>query len=457
MLTNSQTRDIEALIHPYTNIHHHNKTGPQVMEQGSGVYIKDDTGKKYIEGMSGLWCSGLGFSDTELAEAAAEQFAKLPYYHLFAGKSFEPAVALAEKLKEISPIPAGKIFYASSGSEANDTQVKLLWYYNNAIGKPEKKKIISRIKGYHGVTIVSGSLTGLPNNHRDFDMPVDRILHTSNPHYWREHHDGESEAEFVTRMAAELEGLIHSEGPDTIAAMIAEPVMGAGGAIMPPAGYFPAIEAVLKRYDIRLIGDEVITGFGRTGNWFGAQTFDMHPQSISMAKQLTSGYFPLSAVMVDSDMADVLDQQSDKIGIFGHGFTYGGHPIGCAVGLRTIEIYQERNILGNVQNLAPYITERMKKLEDHPLVGNARCVGMIGGIEMAPDNTGKTHFEPIGKLGPQMVHELLQRGVILRAIGDIMAFCPPMIITKDELNEMFNAIEESLDATELWARKEGFL
>lgn len=456
-LTNMQVRDVETIVHPYTNLHAHRSVGPHVMERGEGIYVFDDQGKRFIEGLSGLWCAGLGYNDAELIEAAVEQLHKLPYYHLFGGKSFEPAVELAEKIKEVLPVPMARVFYASSGSEANDTQVRLAWYFNNAHGRPEKKKIISRVKGYHGVTIVSASLTGLPNNHREFDLPIDRILHTSTPHYWRGAEPGETETEFSARLAAELEELILKEGPDTVAAFIAEPIMGAGGVLVPPAGYFEAIQPILTKYDIRFIDDEVICGFGRTGEWFGAQTFGMKPQSVSLAKQLTGAYVPLSAVAIDQDMADALDAQSEKIGVFGHGHTYGGHPLGCAVGVKALEIYQRRNIVGRVKQLEPVFQGELQRLAEHPLVGEARGKGLVGALELAPDKSGRTAFDPPMKVGAKAAAELLDRGVITRPIGDSLAFCPPMIIEEDEIKAMFEPVEAALDATAHWAKAEGLL
>jgi 4-aminobutyrate--pyruvate transaminase len=454
-LSNAQARDVEALAHPYTNLAMHRKTGPHVIAKGRGVYVTDENGREFIEGMAGLWCCGLGFGDAELVAAAKEQMDRLPYYHLFGGRSFEPAIELAEKIKELAPVQLSKVFYCSSGSEANDTQIKLVWYMNNALGRPEKKKIISRKKGYHGVTIVSASLTGLPYNHREFDLPVDRILHTETPHFWREGKEGETEAEFSTRMAAELDALIEREGPETVAAFIAEPVMGAGGVIVPPESYFPAITAVCEKHDVRIIDDEVICGFGRTGRWFGAETLGMTPNSISMAKQLTAGYAPLSAVGVDQAMADALEVQSEKIGVFGHGFTYGGHPLGCAVGVKALEIYQKRNILAHVQDVAPYFAQKIQSFADHPLVGEARSLGLMGALELAPSHGSPTPFAQMGKVGPRAMKELLDRGVIVRAIGDSVAFCPPMIITRDEIDELFDPVGAALDATHNWARAEG--
>jgi 4-aminobutyrate--pyruvate transaminase len=398
VLTNTQTRDVSALLHPYTNAVQLRRDGAHVIASGKGVRVTDEQGRSFIEGMAGLWCCGLGFGDEELVAAAKAQLDRLPYYHLFGGRSHEPAIELAERIKDLAPGMA-RVIYQSSGSEANETQVKLAWYYNNALGRPEKKKIISRIKGYHGVTIVSGSLTGLPLNHGDFDLPVDRILHTSNPHHWRCAMPGESEVEFVARLKADLVAMIEREGAHTIAAFIAEPVMGAGGVIVPPAGYFEAIRPVLRDHDILMIADEVICGFGRTGNWFGSDTLNMQPNSMSMAKQLTAGYVPLSAVAIDQNMAEVIEANTGKIGNFGHGFTYGGHPLGCAVGVAALDIYKSRRILDHVRTIAPIFQAKLRSYADHPIVGEARGLGLMGALELAPDSTGQAAVEGTG--GPR--------------------------------------------------------
>lgn len=454
-LTNFQTRDVEALLHPYTPIHKLKTMGAVVMERGEGIYVYDTQGRGYIEGMSGLWCAGLGFGDEEMIEAATAQMRALPFYHIFGAKSSEPAVELAEKLKEIAPVPISKVFFTSSGSEANDTQVKLAWYMNNALGRPNKKKIISRVKAYHGVTVMAASLTGLPGNHNGWDLPVDRVLHTDCPHYYRFGADGESEGDFVARTAKSLRDLIEREGPDTIAAMIAEPVMGAGGVIVPPKGYFEAIQAVLDEHDIILIADEVITGFGRTGNWWGSQTLNMKPKTISSAKQLTAAYAPLGAVMVPEDIYQSYVDHSATLGSFAHGFTYGGHPLSCALGVKAIEIYQKRDILSHVRTLMPLFEQRLKKLADHPLVGQTRFCGLVGGAELVADKKTKRSFDPKQGVGPEASRLIEQNGAILRAIGDTIAICPPMIITEAELNELFDRFEKGLDQAEAWVSKEG--
>ncbi|MBP7000522.1 aminotransferase [Amaricoccus sp.] len=454
-LSNSQMRDAEALLHPYANAVALRETGVQIIERGEGVRVYDQTGRSYIEGLSGLWCAGLGFGNAELIETARQQMEKLPYYHLFTGKSHEPAVELAEKIKALAP-GMTRVFYQSSGSEANETQVKMAWYYNNARGRPEKKKIVSRRKAYHGVTIVSASLTGLANNHRDFDLPVDRIRHTATPHFWREAEPGESEEAFVARLAAALDALVETEGPETVAAFIAEPVMGAGGVIVPPKGYFPAMAEVCRKHEMLMISDEVICGFARTGEWFGCQALGYQPTSMSMAKQLTGSYFPLSAVAIDRDMAETIEANSGRIGTFGHGFTYGGHPVGCAVGVKALEIYERIDAPARVRALAPRFAAHLDRLAQHPLVGEARHLGLIGALELSPDKSPRG-FAETGRVAARAAAELLQRGVITRAILDSLAFCPPMIITEDELDEMFAPMEAALDATLDWAKAEGCL
>ena len=453
-LTNAQTRDIESVLHGYTPLHKLRETGPLIVEEGSGVHITDNTGKTYIEALSGLWCAGLGFGNEELVEAATEQLRRLPYYHLFGGKGYEQATELAETLKEKAPMPAARVFFASSGSEANDTQIKLAWYYNNARGKPEKKKIISRQKAYHGVTMVAGSLTGLPYAHGDFDLPFSFVKHTDCPHHYRFAEDGESEEEFVARIAGNLQKMIEEEGPETIAAFIAEPIMGAGGVIVPPESYFPTIQPILEEADIFVIDDEVINGFGRTGNWWGAETVGMKPKTLSCAKQMTAAYAPLSAVIIPQDMADAFEEQSKKLGTFGHGYTYGGHPVSCAVALKAIEIYERMNIVDKVRQLAPVMKARLDRLSDHPLVGHTRSAGLVGAVELMADGPARKPFNPKDTVGAKCGSFLEQHGVVTRAIVDTVAICPPMVITEADLNDLFDRMEKALDDTEAWVARE---
>ncbi|CAN7175777.1 aspartate aminotransferase family protein [Bosea sp. LjRoot237] len=458
MLTNLAVRDIETLVHPYTNLATHREVGPLILERGKGVFVYDVSGKDYIEGMAGLWCTSLGYSNQELAEVAYEQLKKLPFTHLFSGRSHDPAIELAEKLKEIAPVPISKVFYGASGSDANDTQVKLVWYMNNALGRPKKKKIISRLKAYHGVTVASASLTGLPANHTDFDLPIPNVLHTSCPHHYRFAQPGESELDFSARLAAELDEMIQREGPDTVAAFIAEPVMGAGGAVTPPEGYFEAINAVLAKYDVLFIADEVITGFGRTGEMFGTTTYKMKADTLSCAKALTSAYFPLSAVLINEPVYEVLVDQSKKIGTFGHGNTYAGHPVGCAVAVKTLEIYQRDRIIEHVRKVEPKFLQRLTRLAEHPLIGEARGVGLIGGIEFVKDKASKAQFEAKKGVALKSTSFAQEEGLILRALGgDRVAFCPPLVITEAEIDEMFDRYERALARTLDWVKAEGLL
>jgi 4-aminobutyrate--pyruvate transaminase len=447
MTSNSlRDADIASVLHPYTNLAAHPAKGPLVMTRGQGIRVFDETGKDYIEGMSGLWCTSLGFSEPRLVEAARRQMEELPFYHLFNHKGHPAAIRLAEKLIELAPVPMSKIFFANSGSEANDTAIKLVWYVNNALGRPQKKKIISRAKAYHGVTLATASLTHLPNNQRDFDLPIAQVLKTDCPHHYRFGLDGESEEEFSTRLADNLERLILEEGPDTVAAFFAEPVMGAGGVIVPPATYFQKIQAVLKKYDVLLIADEIITGFGRTGNLFGCQTFGIEPDMISLAKALSSAYAPISALMVNERIYQILQEQSAKIGIFGHGYTYSAHPLGAAVSLETLAIYEERDIVGHVRQVGAHFQKRLRSYASHPLVGEARGVGLIGALELVANKKTKANFDPAQGVGARLVAEAEKQGLILRAMaGDAIAFSPPLIITEGEIDEMFGRFEKALE------------
>jgi len=455
MLTNLQTRDVETLVHPYTNLDTHRRVGPLVLERGKGVYLYDTEGKPYLEGMAGLWCTSLGYGNEELVETAREQMMKLPFTHLFGGKSHDPAIELAEKLKEMAPIPVSKVFFGASGSDANDTQIKLVWYYNNALGRPKKKKIIARLKGYHGVTIASASLTGLPNNHIDFDLPIQNILHTSCPHHYRFGMEGETEEEFATRLAHELEELILKEGPETVAAFIAEPVGGAGGVITPPKGYYEKIQPVLKKYDVLFIADEVITGFGRLGTMFGSSTMNMQPHTMSLAKAITSAYFPLSAVLIPDFMYEAMIDESKKIGVFGHGFTYSGHPVGTAIGVKTMEIYQRDNIVGHVQKLIPLFWKHLDALRDHPLVGEVRGKGLVAGLEIVADKASKRSFEAKQAIGAKLNMMAQEEGLIVRNMGDTVAVCPPLVISEGEIEELFAKLGKAFDRAEAYVRAEG--
>jgi 4-aminobutyrate---pyruvate transaminase len=449
-------RDVASILHPYTNLSVVEEQGPMIMARAEGIHMWDDQGNKYIEGLAGLWCTTLGYANEEIAQTAFDQIKQLSYSHMFLGKSHEPGILLAEKIKEIVPMEASKVFFGCSGSDANDTQVKLLWYYNNAIGRPEKKKIISRIKAYHGITLAATSLTGLAPVHAHFDAPLnERFLHTDPPYYYRFAEPGESEEDFSTRLASNLEKMILDEDPDTVAAFIAEPVMGAGGVLVPPAGYFEKVQAVLDRYDIMFIVDEVITGFGRTGNPFGSQTFNIKPDTMSLAKGLTSAYQPLSAVVIPEKMYAAIVEASDEVGNFAHGYTFSGHPVAAAVGLKVLEIYEREKIYDRAAALGPRFQQCLQTFADHPLVGDARGVGMIGACELVADKSTRAPFDPADKVGLYCLSRCQAHGLIIRAMGDIMAFCPPLIVSDDEVGEIFERFGRALDETHAWVVREG--
>ena len=437
-------KDIENLFHPATNLVVHEDSKPLILDKGEVIYVYDIQGNKYIEGLAGLWCNALGFGNESLVETAANQMQKFGYGSLFASKSHEPAIMLSEKLIEMSPYQEGKVFFGNSGSDANDTQFKLFTYLNNALGKPKKKKFLARKKGYHGITVASGSMTGIPANHKLFDLPLPNFFHTDTPHFYREQISNETEEAFVARLTSNLEELIIKEGSDSFMAMIAEPLIGAGGVLIPPKNYFPAIQAVLDKYDIPLIDDEVVCGFGRTGNCWGYETFSMRPSSITIAKALSSGYIPISAVIVPEDIFEPIKKASNDVGVFGHGYTYSGHPVACAVALRTLEIYEELNLFSHVEKIAPKFQERVNKLGAFEFVGEARGIGLIAALEIVKNKGTKENFDPYGKVGKQIAEICQKNGLIVRAIGDVIAICPPLIITEEQVDEMFGILEASL-------------
>jgi 4-aminobutyrate--pyruvate transaminase len=445
-----EAKDLKHVLHPSTNLAQHQTTGPRVMSRAEGVYIWDNQGNQYLEAMAGLWCTALGYGEEELARVAAEQMKRLSYNQLFGGKTNEASVLLAEKLKAMAPMDAGRVFFGLSGSDANDTQVKLMWYYNNALGRPEKKKIISRMRGYHGVTVASGSLTGLPPFHKHFDLPISGILHTDCPHYYRGQEGGESEAEFVDRIIGNLESLILNEGPETIAAFIAEPIMGAGGVVVPPAGYYQKVQALLKAHDILFIDDEVICGFGRTGRPFGAETFGIEPDTMSVAKAVSSAYLPISAVLLPETMYEAFTAMSAELGNFSHGFTYSGHPVCAAVALRNLELMEERELFAHAARMGELMQNRLALLADHPLVGEVRGAGLIGALELVADKETRAAFPAAKGVGAYCMGRCEANGLISRAMGDTMALCPPLIITDAQIDEIFSKLEVALNETLAW-------
>ncbi|MBO1080626.1 aminotransferase [Roseomonas haemaphysalidis] len=446
-------RDIEYALHPYTNHKAFRETGPLIIDHGEGVRVFDDAGRSYIESVAGLWCASLGFANQRLADAAYAQMKKLPFYHAFGGRSHDPLIDLSEMLIQRAPLSAGdrpfsKVFFANSGSEANDSAIKMIWFYNNAIGRPAKKKIIGRIRGYHGITVASGSATGQPVNHKMFDLPIAGFHHVSCPHHYGYGLPGESEEDFATRMAQELEDLILREGPDTVAAFFAEPIQGAGGVILPPATYFEKVQAVLKRHDVLLVADEVICGFGRTGRYWGSQTFEMRPDILTCAKQLSSAFLPISAVMISEQLYQGIAQGSDAAGTWGHGFTYSGHPVPAAVAIETLKIYDELDLPNLVATRGAYLQKAMRaRFADHPLVGEVRGTGMIGAIELVADKTTRAKFDATRKLGARWQALGQEHGVMMRVmLGEIAAVSPPLVISESEIDEMLDGMHRALEA-----------
>ena len=437
-----EARDIAYQLHPLVDLRNYDKTGALVIERGEGIYVYDNAGRRYIEGLAGLWTVAVGFGERRLSDAAKRQMDQLSYYHIFAHKTHGPSVDLAEKLISLAPVPMSKVHFTSSGSEANDLVVKLAWYRSNALGKPEKKKIIGRLKGYHGVTIAAGSITGLPRNHESFDLPLDRMRHVSCPDYAGSALPGESEAAFSRRMADELEKLILAEGPDTVAAFFGEPVMASGGVYVPPENYWAEIQAVLRRYDVLLVADEVICGFGRTGAMFGCETFGIEPDVMVLSKQISSSYMPLSAILMNANFYEPIADESARLGVLGHGYTASGHPVATAVGLENIRIIEERDLVGNCRRLSPLFLERLAGLAEHPLVKTWRGVGLIGALELKPATAPGA--KP-GAAGAAIQAAALEQGVIARAIGDSLCFCPPLIITAEQIGAMFDAVGRALD------------
>jgi 4-aminobutyrate--pyruvate transaminase len=453
-LTPAARRDLAYHLHPSTNLRQVEADGPLVIARGEGVYVFDEQGNRYLEGMAGLWCASLGFSERRLAEAAYRQMLELPFYHSFAGKVPAIATELAERLVSMAPAGLARVIFANSGSEANDTAIKLVWYYNNALGRPEKKKIVGRHKGYHGMTVAAASVTGLAFAHGDFDLPRGRFLHTGCPHHYRFGKPGETEEQFASRLADELEQVILREGPETVAAFFAEPVMGAGGVMVPPATYFDKIQPVLRKYDVLFVVDEVICGFGRTGNMFGSQTFNLQPDILTCAKALTAGYLPMSATLVSRPIYEVLLAQSDKLGIFGHGYTYSAHPVPAAVALETLKIYEERDIVGHVRRVGPRMQAGLRRFADHPLVGEARGIGLIGALELVRDKESRANFDPKAGVGAFLVRRAQHHGAILRNMaGDVIAFSPPLVITDQEIDSLLERTSRALDDTLEFARE----
>ncbi|MFD2238067.1 aminotransferase [Aureimonas populi] len=451
MIPNSmRARDRAYVVHQQTNLRSFEDEGGLLITGGDGVYVVDDEGRRYLEAMAGMWSASLGFSEKRLAEAAHRQMQTLPFYHVFHARGHEPAAELAEALLAIAPCapgaePMARVMFHCSGSEANDTAIKLVWYYHNAIGKPAKKKIIGRVRGYHGSTVATASLSGNATMHAEFDLPLPIFRHTENPDYYRFHEEGESEEAFSRRMADRLEELILREGPDTIGAFFAEPVQGGGGAITPPARYFELVQAILKKYEILFIADEVICGFGRTGNMWGSQTYELRPDMISCGKALSASYQPISALMLTQRIHDAMLDQSAKLGNFSHGFTFAAHPVACAVALETLRIYEADDTLGHVRAVSPLFLEALSRFRDHPLVGDVRGVGLFAGVEMVADKATRRPFAPEWKVGERVQRACMGNGLFVRSIVDRIAFTPPLIIRPGEIEDMAARFGAALD------------
>jgi L-2,4-diaminobutyrate transaminase len=434
--------DRASVLHPFTQLKDFasgNAGDPTIIETAKGIRITDATGREYIDGFAGLYCMNVGYGRTEVAEAISRQAHKLAYYHSYAAHTTEELARLSDRLVRMAPGKMSKVFYGMSGSDANETQAKLVWYYNNLRGLPKKKKIITRDRGYHGCSVVSGSMTGMSFYHDHMDLPIAGIPRTGVPHYYWGAEAGETEEQFSARRAEELEALILREGPDTVGAFIAEPVLGTGGITPPPAGYWAAIQPVLKKYDILLIADEVITGFGRTGAMFGCDKYGIEPDLITVAKGLTSAYVPLSASIVGEKVYKVLEEGADRVGAFSHGYTYSGHPIGVAAANAVLDIVEREDIPGNAQRVGSYFQKSLQEtFAGLPIVGEVRGVGLMAAIEFVADPATKKRFDPSLKIGARVSKAARDLNLIARAMphGDILGFAPPLVITESEVDQI---------------------
>ncbi|WP_306119020.1 MULTISPECIES: aspartate aminotransferase family protein [unclassified Roseitalea] len=457
MLRNDQLDqwDRENFFHPSTHLAQHarGESPNRIVTGGEGVYIEDRDGARLLDAFAGLYCVNVGYGRTEIAEAIAEQARKLAYYHAYVGHGTEASITLAKMVLDRAPDHMSKVYFGLGGSDANETNVKLIWYVNNIGGRPEKKKIISRWRGYHGSGLVTGSMTGLKIFHDKFDLPLERIVHTTAPYYFRREDRDMSEADFVGHCVAELEALIEREGPETIAAFIGEPILGTGGIVPPPAGYWAAIQPVLERHDIALIADEVVTGFGRLGSMFGSDHYGMKPDIITIAKGLTSAYAPLSGSIVSERIWKVLEQGTDETGPIGHGWTYSAHPIGAAAGVANLELIDELGLVDNARDVGAYFNAAMAEaVAGHAHVGDVRGEGLLCAVELVEDRDGRAFFDPARKVGAAVAGAMAKRGVIARAMpqGDIIGFAPPLCLTRAEADTIVGtakaAIEEVLGA-----------
>tara|TARA_R110002049_G_scaffold142152_1_gene303981 strand:- start:5120 stop:6529 length:1410 start_codon:yes stop_codon:yes gene_type:complete len=444
----------KTMLHPVSSVADLARTGPTLYKSAKGTMLEDSNGRVHVDMGAGLWCVNVGYGRPELVEAGSEALRNLSYQHHFGNSAAEDTVRLSERLVQLFAETAGaghlnRVFYGTSGSDANDTAYKLVRYYNNLRGMPAKKKIISRIGSYHGLTVAATSLTGIDAYHKMFDLPLPDVLHTSCPHYYRYGHTGESEAQFCDRMVADLENLIDREGPETIGAFIAEPVMGTGGVFLPLPGYFDRVQALLEKHDILLIADEVITGFGRLGHWFGTGAFNLKPDIVSLAKGLTSAYFPMSASMISDRVYDVLAEKSDETGAFMHGFTYSGHPVGSAIALANIDVIERENLVERAKTSGRYLLKALQDATaDNPFVGDVRGMGLMIGVEYVADKATNTPC-PKGAAPHKIVSKhAFNHGVLPRALPflPVNSFSPPLTATTAEMDEGVARFASALEA-----------
>ena len=444
----AEEADRRFVFHPFTQLGQHEQAGPSSMiVAGSGARVQDIQGRSYIDGMAGLWCVNVGYGRVELAETMRIHAERLGYYHAFSSMGTETPGLLAERLIEMAPPGMSKVFFGCTGSDANDTQVKLVWFYNNALGRPEKKKIIARSRGYHGVSVMSAGLTGLTGLHADFDLPLPMIRHTTAPYRLWEAEPGMTDEEFAQKLADDLEALILAEGPETVAAFIAEPVMGAGGVLVPPATYFERIQAVLRRHDVLMIADEVITAFGRLGQWFGSDLFGIEPDLITVAKGLTSGYFPLSGCIVSDRVWRVLVDGSAS-GPFGHGYTYSAHPLAAAVAMANLDLIENEGLLAQAAERGAQMNGLLREtFDDHPLVGEVRGTVLIAALEFVASKDPAERFDPALKVAARITRRCLELGLITRALpaADTISFSPPFVISEDEVGELVRISRQAVD------------
>jgi len=439
--------DANTILHPSTNANEFAKSGSKIISGGKGIHLHDTDGNKLIDAVAGLWCVNVGYGRQELADAMSKATMELSYYHTFTGMSNVPQIELAERLLQLAPRNMSKVFFASGGSDGNDSLMKIVWYYHNLIGKPEKRKIISRWQAYHGTSIATASLTGLPSFHKDFNLPIDGVIHTESPDYYRHAQENESEREFSVRRARELEELILEQDPETVGAFIAEPIMGAGGVIAPPDGYFEEIQKVTQKYQILFIADEVVCGYGRLGTWWGSEVYKLKPDMITTAKALTSGYFPFSASFITEEIWDVIKQGSTKYGSFAHGYTYAGHPVGAAVAMANLDIIENEKLVEQSAEVGAYFHQQLNdRFATDSFVGQVRGQGMLAAVQLMQDKDSKRFFDPKIKIAPQVTAECYRRGLIARPLPsvDSVAFSPPLVTSKKDVDQIVGIFEESV-------------